>query len=98
MTFAVLTTVQVREGSIDELAALFSSTNRQLVAEHEDWLGAWFNANRSTNEVTVIARWRAAESYERLRSSPDFQEAMGRFAESFVGPPKVSVNEVIVEM
>lgn len=96
--FAVLTTVQVRPGSIDDLATLFDSTNRELVAGHDDWLGAWFTANRATSEVTVIARWRNADSYERLRNSPDFQIAMAQFAEEFTGPPRVSVSEILVEM
>ena len=98
MTFAVMTTVHVRPGSIDDLAALFDSTNRDLVAGHDDWLGAWFTANRATNEVTVIARWRDAGSYERLRESAEFQAAMAEFAEEFTGPPRVSINEILVEM
>ena len=32
--FIVTTTVEVKPGSIDELAALFDSTNRELVAPH----------------------------------------------------------------
>jgi quinol monooxygenase YgiN len=72
--------------------------NRDLVAGHDDWLGAWFTANRSESEVTVIARWRDADSYEKPRNSPDPQAAMARFAEEFTGPPSVSVNEILVEM
>ena len=40
MGFAVLTKVKVRPGSIDELAALFDATKRELVAGHDAWLGA----------------------------------------------------------
>lgn len=90
--------MNVKSGSIDGLAALFDETNRDLVAGHDDWLGAWFTANRDTNEVTVIARWRNADSYQRLRSSSEFQATMARFAEQFAGPPAVSVNEIIIEM
>lgn len=98
MAFAVVTRVKVRPGSIDELAALFDSTNRELVAGHHDWLGAWFTADRSEHEITVIAHWRAAESYERLRNSPDFQETMARFAKEFLEPPIVTINEILVQM
>ncbi len=96
--FAVITTVQVQPGSIDDLAALFDQTNRALVAGHDDWLGAWFTTNRDNNEVTVIARWRNADSYQRLRDSDEFQATMAKFAESFAGPPSVAVNEILVEM
>lgn len=96
--YAVLTRVRVQPGAIDELAALFDETNRALVEGHDDWMGAWFTANRETHEVTVIARWRTAESYERLRDSPAFRETMQRFASRFVGPPTVSIHEVLVEM
>lgn len=94
----VITTVEVEEGSIDELAGLFDATNRQLVAGHEDWLGAWFTADRTAGTVTVVARWRKAESYEALQASPQFEATMARFAPHFVGPPRVSVNDVLVEM
>lgn len=96
--FVVITTVKVRDGSIDDLADLFDRTNRELVAEHEDWQGAWFTANRQTSEITVIARWRDAAAYTRLRNSPEFEATMAQFARQFVGPPSVSVNELLVEM
>lgn len=98
MTFAVMTRVKVRPGSIDGLAELFDATNRDLVAGHDDWLGAWFTANRAESEVTVIARWRDAHSYELLRTSPEFRATMARFAEDFTGPPAVTINEILVEM
>ena len=96
--YLVMTTVEVEPGSVERLAELFASTNRDLVAEHDDWIAAYFTANRSTNMVTVIAHWRQAASYEVLRSSTEFQSTMAKFAQSFVGPPSVSVNEVLVEM
>ena len=96
--FAVITTVNVEEGSIPELSALFDATNRALVAEHDDWLGAWFTANYDRSEVTVIARWANSDSYQRLRESDDFEEIMARFAAKFTGPPSVSINEILVEM
>jgi quinol monooxygenase YgiN len=98
MEFAVVTRVKVQPGSIDELAALFDETNRELVVGHDDWLGAWFTANRAENEVTVIARWANPDSYQRLRESPEFQSTMARFGEKFAGPPTVSTNEILVEM
>jgi len=96
--YIVVTTIEVEPGSIDTLAKLFDSTNRDLVAPHDDWIAAYFTANRSTNMVTVIAHWREAASYEVLRSSAEFQSTMAKFAEMFVGPPQVSVNEVLLEM
>lgn len=94
----MITRVSVQPGSIDELARLFDDTNRELVAGQPDWLGASFTANRDSNEVTVIARWSAPQSYERLRASDDFARIMSQFATHFTGPPEVSVNEVLVEM
>ncbi|MEM7339054.1 MAG: antibiotic biosynthesis monooxygenase [Actinomycetota bacterium] len=96
--FVVLTTVSVEAGSIPELATLFDTTNRALVADHEDWLGAWFTANEADNTVTVIARWRSRDAYEQLRASDAFQQAMAQFAPRFTGPPSISINEVLVEM
>lgn len=96
--YVVITTVEVEAGSIDGLAELFDRTNRALVAGHDDWLGAWFTADRGTNTVTVIARWKDAASYQNLRNSAEFGSIMARFAEKFVSPPQVSINEVLVEM
>ncbi|MCP3997982.1 MAG: hypothetical protein GY722_23425 [bacterium] len=89
---------KVRPGSIDGVAALFDKTNRDLVAGHQDWLGAWFTASRENSEVTVIARWNDADSYESPRSSGYLLAAMAQFAEQFAGPPTVSVSDVLVEM
>jgi heme-degrading monooxygenase HmoA len=96
--FAVMTTVQVEPGSIPELAALFEATNPALVETHKDWLGAWFTADQVRSEVTVIARWASAESYNRLRDSEQFQRTMSQFATKFVGQPSTSINEILVEM
>lgn len=98
MEYVVLTRVKVRPGSIDGLAELFDATNRELVSGHDDWVGAWFTANRAESEVTVIARWRDADSYSRMRTDPQFELTMARFAGEFTGPPSVSVNELLVEM
>jgi heme-degrading monooxygenase HmoA len=98
MTVVVLTTISVKEGSIDEVARLFEETNRPLVEAQPEWLGAWFTANRERSQITNIAYWKSAEAYERLRGSEAFKATMGRFAEMFVGPPSVSINELLVEM
>jgi len=96
--FHVVTTVEVGPDSIDELARLFDETNRDLVAGQDDWLSADFTADRQTNTVMVVARWRRAESYEALRESPEFGATMARFAPHFVGPPNVNTYEVLVHM
>lgn len=96
--YVVMTTVVVQPDSIDALAQLFDATNHALVAQHEDWLAAYFTADRETNTVTVLAHWRQAESYEALRTSEEFQQIMGQFAPRFAGPPVVAVHEVLVEM
>ena len=98
MTFAVVTTVKVNPEAIDRVAALFDETNRDLVAGHDDWLGAWFTADRERGEIMVIARWRDPSSYQVLRESPEFQSTMARFAEDFLEQPRVSINEILIEM
>ena len=98
MTVVVLTTFKVKEGAIDEVARLFEETNRPLVEGQPDWLGAWFTANRERSEITNIARWKSAASYERLRDSEAFKATMAQFAGMFLGPPVISINEVLVEM
>ncbi len=94
----VVTTVAVEPGSIDELAHLFEATNRELVTGHDDWVGASFTADRVAGTITVMARWRRAESYERFRASDDFRTTMAQFSSRFLGPPAVSVNEILIEM
>ena len=98
MTYLVTTQVPVSPGAIDSLARLFDETNRDLVAAHDDWLGATFSANRETGEIRVIARWRSAESYQALRDSTAYVETMAKFVPSFTGPPVVTITEVLVEM
>lgn len=45
-----------------------------------------------------MAHWESAEGYERLRNSNAFKQTMARFADMFVGPPNISVNEILVQM
>ena len=75
-----------------------AETNPALVAAHDDWVRAWFTADRATHTVTVIAHWTDPASYEALRSSPDFGATMGRFADHFAGPPSISIHEILVAM
>ena len=98
MTVVVLTTIPVAEGSVDEVARRFEETNRPLVAGEPDWLGAWFTGNRERSEITNIALWKSAESYEQLRASEAFQNTMRQFSDVLVGPPSVTINELLVEM
>ena len=98
MTVVVLTTIKVKEGSVDEVARLFEETNRPLVADQPDWLGAWFTGSRDRNEITNIALWKSADSYERLRSSERFQSTMSLFSHLLLGPPSVLINDLLVEM
>lgn len=98
MTVVVLTTFHVKEGGIDGAARLFEETNRPLVDDQPDWLGAWFTASRERSEITNIARWTSAASYEQLRDSAAFKATMAQFAGLFLGPPTISINEVLVEM
>ena len=98
MAVVVLTTIPVKEGSIDDVARLFEETNRALVEGRAEWLGAYFTANRERGEITNIAHWRSAEAYQRLRDSVEFKATMALFADMFVGPPVISINEVLVEM
>jgi heme-degrading monooxygenase HmoA len=98
MAVVVLTTIPVKEGLIDEVARLFEETNPALVEDQPEWRGAWFTANRQRSEITNVAHWESAEAYERLRGSDDFKQTMARFAEMFVGPPRVSINELLVQM
>lgn len=98
MAYAVITTVPVQAGSIDDLAHLFDETNRALVAGQDDWIGAWFTADRDTSTITVVAHWRDPDSYRSFAASPSFQATMARFSDAFTGPPTITVNEILVEM
>jgi heme-degrading monooxygenase HmoA len=98
MAVVVLTTIPVKEGSIDEVARIFEETNRALVDGHAEWRGAWFTANRQRSEITNVAHWDSAEAYERLRASDEFEQTMAQFTELFVGPPNVSINDLLVHM
>lgn len=98
MSYAVITTVAMQPGAIDEAARLFAETNPGLVAGEDDWRGAQFTADREANTITVIAQWSDAASYHRLRTSAEFRAAMARFGPLFAGPPDVRVHEVLVDM
>jgi heme-degrading monooxygenase HmoA len=96
--FVVITTVRLNSGKIDEVRDLFQKTNPDLVKDQPDWIEAKFTANREKNEVTVLAFWRNAGSYENFSASENFKQVMSQFGPYFAGPPQVSINEVLFEM
>lgn len=96
--FIAITKVQLKPGAVDAVKELFAETNPALVADQPDWIEAKFTADRSTNQVTVLAFWKNAESYKTFSASDNFRQTMGRFAPHFAGPPEVSLNEILFEM
>lgn len=98
MSVLVFTTVRVAEGDIDEVAALFDATNGDLVAGHDEWLGAWFTARRDQGVIVNVAHWSTEAGYRALQTSDEFAATMARFGPFMQGPPEVVVHEVLVEM
>jgi len=96
--YVVMTRVKLRPGTSEQCAELFRQTNRELIADPPDWLGARMIFDSETDMVTVLASWRDAESYKAMSASEDFKATMSRFAEFFAAPPDVSVNSVLVDM
>ncbi len=96
--YVVMTRVKLKPGTQETCAKLFEETNPDLVRGEPDWLGARMIFDHETELVTVFATWKNVQSYKRLSSSLQFQQAMKRFGELFAAPPEVSVNSVLVEM
>ena len=94
----IMTRVQLKPDSIDDVRRLFEETNPALVSEQPNWIKAAFTANRETNQVTVLAFWRNADSYQIFSKSQQFQQTMSQFGQFFAGPPDVTINEVLFEM
>lgn len=94
----VITTVQIKPGSIDAVRELFERTNPGLVADQADWVEAKFAANHETNTVTVMAFWKDPDSYREFSSGNRFRTTMAQFGQYFESAPQVSINEVLFEM
>ncbi len=96
--FIVMTKVQLQPGKIDTVRDLFAQTNPQLVANQPDWIEAKFTADRTNDQVTVLAYWRSAESYRTFSADETFRQTMSQFAPHFAGPPEITISEVLFEM
>ncbi len=96
--YAVITSVRLKPDRIDDVREVYRRTTPDLVADQEDWVSAVFSANRKDDTVTVIARWKNAESYEQFRASDKYKEAMAGLARYFAHPPTVEINEILVEL
>jgi heme-degrading monooxygenase HmoA len=94
----VTTRVSLKPGRVEVVRDLFAKTNPDLVRDQSDWLGAKFTADRTADEVVVLAFWRSEEPYRALSESGPFRQAMEAFAPHFAGPPEVTVREVLYEM
>jgi quinol monooxygenase YgiN len=95
--YAVVTTISVKPGCIDNVAQLFRETNPTLVAEQPAWKSARLLADRASNTVTVIAVWSDPAAYRRYADGP-LRKAMPGFAPYFAAPPSVTVHEILVDM
>ena len=96
--FAVITHVRLKPGRIDDVREVYRRTNPPLVAEQEDWVSATFTANRRDDEITVIARWKNADSYRTFAAGDAYKAAMAQLSEYFAHPPTIDVNEILVEL
>ena len=96
--YVVITKAIAKPGHLDTVAQLFAETNPALVSDQSDWLEAVFAADPDTNEITVLAFWANAESYQAFGSSDAFRSTMGQFALHLAGPPAVSVSSILVGM
>lgn len=96
--YAVITHARLKPGRIDDVREIFRRTNQALVADQEDWVGAIFTANRRDDEVTVVARWKSADSYRAFAAGQAYRQAMAEFERYFAHPPTVDVNEILVEI
>jgi len=96
--YAVITTVGLKPDRIDDVREIFRRINPGLVAGQEDWESAVFAANRKLDTITLIARWKSAESYEAFADSEEYRSTMGEFARYFRGSPNVEINEILVDV
>lgn len=96
--YAVITNVRLKPGRIDDVREIFRRTNEALFADQDDWVDAIFTANRRDDEVTVIARWKSADSYHAFTASEAYKTAMESFEPYFAHKPTVDVNEILVEI
>ena len=96
--YAVSTTGGLQPDRIDDVREIFRRTNPGLVASQEDWVSAVFAASRENDTITVIARWKSAESYQEFADSEEYRSSMGELAIYFRGKPSVEINEILVDV
>ena len=94
----MITTVQLKIGSVDEIAQLFQETNPDLVRLEQDWVSGRMSVDRKTNKIQVSAIWKRLESYDAFSKSEAFQIVMKGFVPHFAGPPVIEKFEVLQEM
>lgn len=95
---AVITHVRLKPGRIDDVREIFRRSNPLLVADEEDWVGVIFTANRQDDTVTMVAKWKNPDSYRTYAATEQYKTAMAEFAQYFREPPKIEINEILVEM
>jgi heme-degrading monooxygenase HmoA len=96
--FAIMTEVDLKPGAGPDIAALFETTNPDLVRAQPDWLGAEMLLDEEAERVVVIARWRDPGAHRAMAETPAFKDTMQRFAAHFAGPPRVRVFKCAVTM
>ena len=96
--FAVITTVRLKAGRIDDVREMYKRIAPGLVAGDEDWVSASFTADRQDDAIALIAHWKSAEAYHRFAASDTYRTTMAQFERYFAHRPDVQVYEILVEL
>ena len=96
--YIVETEVQVKEGHIQDVLKLFSSTNPELVAGESDWVKATLSVVEKKDIIIVRAYWKDKLSYLKFSSTDAFRNTMKEFSQHFESRPKVTISKVLFAM
>ena len=96
--YIVETTVQLQNGTTNDVLELFKSTNPELVKDQPDWISASFSSVEEEDVVVVRAEWKSKKSYLEFSNSDKFKNTMSKFRKYFAEKPTVTITRVLFEM
>ncbi len=94
----VIMKVALVPGSQEKTKTFFETTLLDVLSEFSSWRGATLAVDSETNEIVVVGSWADAEEMRSWLADPRHSDLMGQLAESFAGPPAVTIAEVVTEV
>ncbi len=95
--FARMTTVQIKDGKIDEAIKIYKESVAPAAKSQRGYIGAYLLVDRKTGKGISIALWESEEDLIAGEESGYLKEQLSKFKDYFATSPVREIYEVSLQ-